>query len=84
MDIECRGLLRITWDLVLREHKLLGLMLPTTQDVAKCLIEGRKPTPEQAAAWEEANRIVTQEMLELNAGIAELQQSVDPLIRYDS
>jgi hypothetical protein len=84
MDIECRGLLRITWDLVLREHRLLELMLPTTGDIAKCVIEERTPTPEQADAWTEAQRTLNQAMIELTAGLAELRRSVEPLIGFDA
>ncbi len=80
MDYECRELLRLCWSLALREHELLKIMLPTTQDVAKCVIEGRQPTPEQAAAWTEVNKTVTQSMVVLTASLAGLQRSVDPVI----
>ncbi len=83
-DIECRGLLRITWDLVLREHRLLEKMLPTTHDVAKCMIEGRTPNPEQVAAWSEVNTQVTKAMKELSLGLEELRKSVEPLVGFDA
>lgn len=62
MNADCRALLRMAWDLVLKENALLQEMVPTTQDVAQTLLEGRKPTPEQAAAWSKVNSQVTQGM----------------------
>jgi hypothetical protein len=84
MDAECRAILRMTWDLVLREHKLLEVIMPTTQDVAKCMIEGRTPTPEQVAAWSKVSSQVAQSMVELTAALQGLRVSIDPLIGYDA
>jgi hypothetical protein len=62
----------------------LNLLLPTTWDVAKCMIEGRTPSPEQVAAWEQAQTLATDKMNELNGVLASLQLIVDPLFRFDA
>jgi hypothetical protein len=74
----------MTWDLVLKEHQLLGVMLSTTQDVARCMVEGRTPTHEQVAAWSKANSHVTQSMAELSAALEGIRHTIDPMIGYDA
>jgi hypothetical protein len=84
MDAKERELFISIWRVLLRQNELLQMILPTTHDVARCLIDDRKPNPQQVGAWTELNKRVTQEMLDINAALAELQRSVDPLIGYDS
>jgi hypothetical protein len=84
MDANYQDALRLIWDLVLRQRSMLELLLPTTWDVAKCMIEGLSPSPEQVSAWKQAQTLATDKMLELNAAFARVQQVVDPLIRFDA
>jgi len=84
MNGDYRAVLQMTWDLVLRQARLLQLMVPACHDMAQTLIEGRQPTPEQVSAWTKLSPQVTQAMLEVSAGIEKARVVVDPMIRYDA
>jgi len=73
-----------TWELVKRQRELINEILPTAWDVAKCMIEGQTPSPEQVSAWEQAQTLATDKMQELNGVMAALQQLIDPLFPLDS
>jgi hypothetical protein len=84
MDAKCLEIISLTWDLVQKEHKLLSLVIPTAQDIALCMIEGRKPTPEQVAAWDSINTQVSGRMLQLTADIESVRKAVTPVLRFDA
>jgi hypothetical protein len=84
MDAADRAILQMLWDLVLTQRNLLNLMVPTCQAVARTLIEGNKPTPEQVSTWTEINSRVTQATFEVNAGIEKARSAIEPIIHYDA
>ena len=84
MSADYRDVLQMIWGLVITQNRLLLLMHPACQDMAKTLMEGRKPTPEQVSAWTELNSQVTGAMLEVSAGIEKVRLAVDPMIGFDA
>jgi hemolysin-activating ACP:hemolysin acyltransferase len=77
--MEGRELLKLAWDWALRQRELLKTILPVMMEMKSCLIEDRKPTPEQVGRWTTLQSQVTQKMLELNANVDQLRRAIDPL-----
>jgi hypothetical protein len=82
--MEDRELLKRAWDWALRQHELLKTVLPVMMEMESCLIEDRKPTPEQVGRWTTLRSQVTQKMLELNADVDQLRRAIDPLFGFDA
>jgi hypothetical protein len=78
MDDKFRDILLLTWNLVKRQHELLGVIIPASHEVARCLMDDVHPTLEQVQSWEAQQKKVTQELLELTAAFALVQQAVSP------
>jgi hypothetical protein len=79
-----REILTLAWQWALRQNELLNTVIPVMLELESCLIEGRKPTPEQVDRWTRLQPEVTQKMLELNADVGQLQRVIDPLLGYDA
>jgi hypothetical protein len=79
-----RDLLKLTWDWAQRENELLKTVLPVMMEMSSCLIDDRKPTPEQIDTWTKLQPQVTEKMLELNVDVEQLHRALDPLFRYDA
>jgi hypothetical protein len=82
--MEDRELLKLAWDWALRQHELLKTVLPVMMEMESCLIEDRKPTPEQVGRWTTLQSQVTQKMLELNADVDQLRRAIDSLFGFDA
>ncbi len=82
--MEDRELLKLAWDWALRQDELLKTVLPVMMEMESCLIEDRKPTPEQVGRWTTLQSQVTQKMLELNADVDQLRRAIDPLFGFDA
>lgn len=79
-----KNTLVLTWNLAQHQQDLLGLLLPTTHEVARCMMEGRKPSPSQVDTWNAVLQQVTQRMQELTSDFSEVQRAIVPLIEFDA
>jgi hypothetical protein len=84
MDRKCLEIVGLTWDLARQEHSLLALVIPATLNVAKCLSEGRQPTPDEVAAWNNLSAQLTQRMSEITASFTCVREAVTPILRFDA
>ena len=84
MDRKCLEIVTLTWDLARQEHSLLALVIPATLNVAKCLSEGRPPTPDEVAAWNNLSVQLTQRMSEITASFTSVREAVTPILRFDA
>jgi hypothetical protein len=84
MDRKCLEIVGLTWDLARQEHSLLALVIPATLNVAKCLSEGRQPTPDEVAAWNNLSVQLTQRMSEITASFTSVREAVTPILRFDA
>jgi hypothetical protein len=84
MDRKCLEIVGLTWDLAQQEHSLLALVIPATLNVAKCLSEGRQPTPDEVAAWNNLSVQLTQRMSEITASFTSVREAVTPILRFDA
>ena len=84
MDRKCLEIVGLTWDLARQEHSLLALVIPATLNVARCLSEGRQPTPDEVAAWNNLSVQLTQRMSEITASFTSVREAVTPILRFDA
>jgi hypothetical protein len=84
MDLKCLEIVGLTWNLARQEHSLLALVIPATLNVAKCLSEGRQPTPDEVAAWNNLSVQLTQRMSEITASFTSVREAVTPILRFDA
>jgi hypothetical protein len=84
MDRKCLEMVGLTWNLARQEHSLLALVIPATLNVAKCLSEGRQPTPDEVAAWNNLSVQLTQRMSEITASFTSVREAVTPILRFDA
>jgi|HubBroStandDraft_2_1064218.scaffolds.fasta_scaffold1593243_2 hypothetical protein len=84
MDRKCLEIVGLTWNLARQEHSLLALVIPATLNVAKCLSEGRQPTPDEVAAWNNLSVQLTQRMSEITASFTSVREAVTPFLRFDA
>lgn len=84
MDRKCLEIVGLTWDLARQEHSLLALVIPATLNVAKCLSEGRQPTPDEVAAWNNLSVQLTLRMSEITASFTSVREAVTPILRFDA
>lgn len=84
MDRKCLEIVGLTWNLARQEHSLLALVIPATLNVAKCLNEGRQPTPDEVAAWNNLSVQLTQRMSEITASFTSVREAVTPILRFDA
>jgi hypothetical protein len=84
MDRKCLEIVGLTWNLARQEHSLLALVIPATLNVAKCLSEGRQPTPDEVAAWNNLSVQLTQRMSEITASFTSVREAVTPILRFDA
>jgi hypothetical protein len=62
MDAKCLEIIALTWDLTKKQNALLNTVIPIAHDLARCLIDGRQPTPEQVSSWDAIKAQVSQSM----------------------
>ena len=84
MDRKCLEIVSLTWDLSRQQHSLLALVIPATLNVAKCLSEGRQPTPDEVAAWNHLSAELTQRMSEITASFKSVREAVTPILPFDA
>jgi hypothetical protein len=84
MDAKYLEIVALTWDLTKKQNALLSVAISTAHEMAKCLMEDRKPTPVQVAAWDAINAQVSHSMCELTAAFASVERAVNPLFRFDA
>ena len=84
MDRKCLEIVGLTWNLARQEHSLLALVIPATLNVAKCLSDGRQPTPDEVAAWNNLSVQLTQRMSEITASFTSVREAVTPILRFDA
>jgi hypothetical protein len=84
MERKCLEIVGLTWNLARQEHSLLALVIPATLNVAKCLSEGRQPTPDEVAAWNNLSVQLTQRMSEITASFTSVREAVTPILRFDA
>jgi hypothetical protein len=84
MDRKCLEIVGLTWNLARQEHSLLALVIPATLNVANCLSEGRQPTPDEVAAWNNLSVQLTQRMSEITASFTSVREAVTPILRFDA
>jgi len=77
---KCKQALGLTWQLVQQYHELLGVVVPTAHEIAEHLVQDRKPSPERIDAWTKINDQVTAHMLELNAKLEAVRQTIRPYL----
>ena len=84
MDRKCFEIVGLTWDLARQQHSLLALVIPATLNVAKCLSEGRQPTPDEVVAWNNLSAQLTQRMSEITASFKSVREAVTPILPFDA
>lgn len=84
MDRKCLEIIGLTWDLAKQEHNLLALVIPATLNVARCLSEGRQPTPEEIRAWNTVSSELMQKMSEITASFSSVREAVTPVLNFDA
>lgn len=84
MDRKCLEIIGLTWDLAKQEHTLLSMVIPATLDIAKCLSEDRKPTPEEVKAWNAVGAELVRRMSEVTASFVSVREAVTPVLRFDA
>ena len=81
---KCLEIIGLTWELAKQEHNLLTLVVPATLSVARCLSEGRQPTSQEIADWNEVNTQLSRRMLEITASFTSVRQAVTPVLPFDA
>ena len=84
MDRKCLEIIGLTWDLAKQEHVLLALVIPATLNIAKCLSEGRQPTPEEIAAWNTVSTQLARKMSEITSSFTSVREAVTPILSFDA
>ncbi len=84
MDNKSREALSLTYEWAQHQSQLLEIVFPAMQEIARCLIDGRKPTPEQVDRWDALLPEVTRRMQQLNEDAELVRQVVTPLFRFDA
>jgi hypothetical protein len=84
MDRKCLEIIGLTWELAKQEHNLLTLVVPATLSVARCLSEGRQPTSQEIADWNELNTQLSRRMSEITASFTSVRQAVTPVLPFDA
>jgi hypothetical protein len=75
-----REALRMTWDVVTRQHKMLNQIIPAVGEIVTVFQSEKPPTREQLDRWQKIHDQLTQDMTELTAGLHSIAQLFDPLL----